>query len=77
MWRSWSFGALAGSIGSIHAIEVLKEILGIGKSLNNFLMIFDTLSSEMRKVKINKDINCQLCGTQPNIVSIKKHKDYL
>ena len=70
------FGALAGSIGSLQAIEVLKEILGIGKSLNNFLMIFDTLSSEMRKVKVNKDINCQLCGTKPNITSIKKHKDY-
>ena len=71
------FGALAGSIGSIQAIEVLKEILGIGKSLNNFLLIFDTLSSEMRKIKINKDNKCQLCGTRPTITSIKKHKDYL
>ena len=70
------FGALAGSIGSLQAIEVLKEILGIGKSLNNLLLIFDTLSSEMRKVKINKDINCQLCGIKPNITSIKEHKDY-
>ena len=32
---------------------------------------------KLLKKKINKDINCQLCGTQPNIVSIKKHKDYL
>ena len=70
------FGALAGTIGSIQAIEVLKEILGIGKSLNNFLLIFDTLSSEMRKVKIKKDNNCQLCGSKPTITSIKKHKDY-
>jgi molybdopterin-synthase adenylyltransferase len=70
------FGALAGSIGSIQGIEVLKEILGIGHSLNNHLLIFDTLSSEMRKVKIKKDNNCQLCGLKPTITSIKKHKDY-
>ena len=70
------FGALAGSIGSIQAIEVLKEILGIGHSLNNYLVIFDTLSSEMRKVKINKDNNCKLCGSSPTITSITNHKDY-
>jgi adenylyltransferase/sulfurtransferase len=71
------FGALAGSIGSIQGIEVLKEILEIGKSLNNYLIIFDTLSTEMRKVKINKDNNCKLCGLNPTITSIKKIKDYL
>jgi len=70
------FGALAGSIGSIQGIETLKEILGIGHSLNNYLLIFDTLSSEMRKVKIKKDNNCRLCGPNPNITSIKNHKDY-
>ena len=71
------FGALAGSIGSMQSIEILKEILGIGHSLNNHLLIFDTLSSEMRKVKIKKDKNCQLCGTNPTITSIENHKDYL
>lgn len=71
------FGALAGSIGSIQGIEVLKEILEIGKSLNNYLIIFDTLSTEMRKVKINKDNNCKLCGLNPTVTSIKKIKDYL
>ena len=71
------FGALAGSIGSIQGIEILKEILGIGHSLNNHLLIFDTLSSEMRKVKIKKDNNCKLCGTSPTITSIENHKDYL
>ena len=70
------FGALAGSIGSIQSIEILKEILGIGKSLNNYLVIFDALSTEMRKVKIKKDNNCRLCGSNPKIISIDNHKDY-
>ena len=62
---------------SIKSIEILKEIIGIGHSLNNHLLIYDTISSEMRKVKIKKDKNCQLCGTNPTITSIEKHKDYL
>tara|TARA_B100000686_G_scaffold101382_1_gene108568 strand:- start:15476 stop:16282 length:807 start_codon:yes stop_codon:yes gene_type:complete len=70
------FGALAGNIGSIQAIEVLKEILNIGTSLKNYLLIFDTLSAEMRKVKINKDNNCKLCGEKPTIRRIIKNKDY-
>ena len=70
------FGALAGSIGSIQAIEVIKEILQIGKTLNNHLVIFDTLATEMRKVKISRDINCKLCGNNPTITNIKDNKDY-
>ena len=70
------FGALAGTIGSIQAIEVIKEILNIGVSLNNYLIIFDTLSMEMRKVKIKKDTNCKLCGKNPSIRKIQENKDY-
>ena len=70
------FGALAGNIGSIQAIEVLKEILNIGTSLNNYLLICDTLTTETRKVKINKDKKCKLCGEKPTIKSIIKNKDY-
>lgn len=70
------FGALAGNIGSIQAIEILKEILNIGTSLKNYLLIFDTLSAEMRKVKISKDKNCKLCGDKPTIISVVENKDY-
>lgn len=70
------FGALAGSIGSLQAIEVLKEILQIGESLNKNLLIFDTLAAEVRKVKITKDKNCKLCGSNPTITNVKENKDY-
>ena len=45
---------VAGTIGTIQANEVLKEILGIGKNLNNFILIVDLLNLNFRKVKINK-----------------------
>ena len=62
------FGALAGNIGSMQSIEIIKEILQIGKSLNNFLVLYDALSCEMRKVKLTKDPSCRLCGEKPTIV---------
>ena len=58
----------------MQSIEILKEILQIGNSLNNYLIIFDALASEMRKVKLKKDPNCMLCGKNPTILNIKKQK---
>ena len=65
------FGALAGNIGSMQSIEIIKEILKIGKSLNKFLIIYDALSSEMRKIKLRKDPSCSLCGNSPTILNNK------
>jgi len=60
-------GALAGAVGTIQAIEVLKEILGIGDSLSGKLMTFDALRMEWRKLKLRKDPGCALCGPNPTI----------
>jgi molybdopterin-synthase adenylyltransferase len=52
---------VAGVVGTIQANEVLKEILGIGKNLNNFILIIDLLNLNFRKVKIKKIKKC-LCS---------------
>ena len=39
--------------------------------LNNYLIIYDALASEMRKVKLKKDPDCILCGKNPTILSNK------
>ena len=57
-------GSVAGFLGSIQATEVIKEILGIGKSLAGFLNIYDLLNNNFRTLKINKDPNCNFCGTE-------------
>ena len=51
-------GTLGGIIGSIQANEVIKEILGIGKSLCGHILIIDGLKLTFRKVKLNKRSNC-------------------
>lgn len=63
-------GALAGVIGSIQAIEIIKEILSIGDSLSGRLLLYDALSTEFRKIKIARNPNCALCGSKATITSL-------
>jgi adenylyltransferase/sulfurtransferase len=55
-------GAMAGVMGALQGVEVIKEILGIGKTLAGRLLIYDALESTMRTVKFNKDPACSLCA---------------
>ncbi len=48
-------GALTGIIGSMMALEAIKEITGAGDSLASHMLVFDGLSFNARKVKINWD----------------------
>jgi len=63
-------GALAGAVGTIQAIEVIKELLGIGDSLSGRLMVFDALRMEWKKLKLHKDPACPLCGANPTITNL-------
>ena len=51
-------GTVAGIVGTIQANEILKKILGIGKSLNGYILILNLLDLNFRKVKINKNKTC-------------------
>ena len=50
---------LAGIAGSLQANEVIKSILNIKNNLSGNIMIFNSLSSEFRKVKLLKDPKCK------------------
>jgi len=56
------FGAMAGLMGSLQAVEVLKELLGIGDSLSGSLLLVDGLSSSFRKVRLRQDPECSCCS---------------
>jgi len=55
-------GALAGTMGTLQATEVLKELLGIGESLSGHLLIYDALATEFRKIRIRRDPACPVCA---------------
>jgi molybdopterin/thiamine biosynthesis adenylyltransferase len=55
-------GALTGVIGSLMALEAIKEIAGAGESLAGRLFLFDGLSAEGRTVTLKRDPACPVCG---------------
>ncbi len=55
-------GAVTGVMGTLQATEVLKEIMGIGESLSGWLLIWDALAAEFRKVRLRRDPACLVCG---------------
>ncbi|HZQ01543.1 MAG TPA: molybdopterin-synthase adenylyltransferase MoeB [Reyranella sp.] len=56
-------GALAGTLGALQATEVVKEILGIGRSLSGRLVMYDALAGTFDEMTIAKRPDCPTCGT--------------
>ena len=61
-------------IGSFQATEVIKELLNIGESLVGSFLIFDGLNAEVRKIKVNRDPGCPICGDEPTIKDLSIHE---
>lgn len=55
-------GAVTGVMGTLQATEVIKELAGIGKSLSGYLLVWDALDAEFRKIRLRKDPECPVCG---------------
>lgn len=60
-------GAVAGVMGTLQAVEVLKEITGAGETMAGRLLIYDGLETQFRAVKVPADPACRLCGSSPTI----------
>ncbi len=54
-------GALAGVVGSMQALETVKELLGIGQSLSGWLLQYDALAAGFRRSRILPNPNCAHC----------------
>jgi adenylyltransferase/sulfurtransferase len=67
-------GAAAGVMGTLQALEVLKEITGAGEGLAGRLLIYDALSTTFRKVRVKRDPECALCGEHSKIRDLSPHK---
>lgn len=61
-------GAMGGVIGSLQAMEAMKYILGAGDLLTGYLLTYDALKMEFRKVKLPAARHdCAVCGDHPVI----------
>jgi len=63
-------GAAAGVMGSLQALEVIKEITGAGQSMAGRLLIYEALATRFRTVRVKPDPECRLCGRAPAIKGV-------
>jgi molybdopterin/thiamine biosynthesis adenylyltransferase len=67
-------GALTGIIGSMQALEVIKEITGAGDSLAGRLLLYDGLSARCFMAGLSWDASNPLNGTAPTIRDLSHHQ---
>jgi adenylyltransferase/sulfurtransferase len=67
-------GAAAGVMGTLQALEVMKEIIGIGDSLAGHLLIYEALTTRFRIVRVRPDPACALCGANPSLHDLSPHR---
>ena len=65
-------GALPGIVGSIQAMEVIKEVLGIGDSLVGRLVMFDALATRFYETKLAWNPENPLTGRNATITSLEE-----
>jgi len=78
-WEELGFpvlGAVSGTVGTLAAIEVIKQITGYGKPLHSRLLLFNTFDMSFRTVNIYSDTDCRVCGTRKNSVNTDMEMRY-
>jgi len=63
-------GAAAGVMGTLQALEVIKEITGAGTGMAGRLLVYEALTTRFRTVTFKRDPACALCGENPTIRAI-------
>ncbi|MDD5065041.1 MAG: molybdopterin-synthase adenylyltransferase MoeB [Phycisphaerae bacterium] len=69
--RAGILGVLPGVIGTLQATEAIKYLLGIGELLTDTLLTYNALTVEFRKVRLKRNPDCPLCGSNPKITELK------
>ena len=65
-------GVLPGVIGTIQGTEALKLALGIGAPLVGRLLLYDALRMRFREIRLPKDPECPVCGSEPSIRELRE-----
>ncbi|MEC8796320.1 MAG: molybdopterin-synthase adenylyltransferase MoeB [Pseudomonadota bacterium] len=55
-------GALPGVVGSMMAVEAIKDIVDAGQSLRGRLQFYDALYGENRQMTVKRRADCPVCG---------------
>lgn len=55
-------GPLPGVLGSMMAVEAIKQLTEAGETLSGRLLIFDALFAETRMIRVKPRADCPICG---------------
>lgn len=55
-------GALPGVVGSMMAVEAIKEVTGAGEGLRGRMLIYDALYGDSRQIALKRSPGCAVCG---------------
>ncbi len=56
------FGAVAGAVGCMGAMEAIKVVAGFGETMAGRLLRFDLRDMTFREFKVRREVNCCVCG---------------
>lgn len=59
------FGAVAGTVGCLGAMEAIKVLSGVGEPLAGRMLAFDLRDMTFRKATVTRRANCPVCSTLP------------
>ena len=69
-------GILPGLVGVIQATEAIKLILGNGEPLIGRLLLVDALNMRFRELKLRKNPECPVCGTNPTVTKLIDYQQF-
>ena len=67
-------GALAGILGSMMALEAIREIVGFGEGLVGRLLMVDAMSMRFETLRYARDPQNPLNGDAPDITDLSGHR---
>ncbi|HZU30662.1 MAG TPA: molybdopterin-synthase adenylyltransferase MoeB [Candidatus Angelobacter sp.] len=69
-------GILPGLVGLIQATEAIKLILGSGQPLIGRLLLIDAMGMKFRELKLRKNPDCVVCGTNPTVTKLIDYEEF-
>lgn len=70
------FGAVAGVLGSMEAVEALKVLLDLGHPQTSVFMIYEALGGVWQRVPLRRDPHCVVCGDHPAVTELVDYANF-
>lgn len=68
--------SMCATIASLQVTQALQLITGVGDVLIGEVLSYSALDANFRKVKVNQDPDCVVCGKNPSITSLIDYEQF-